>query len=151
MADLGSGEVHFRFRPAPRFGPIHKFVGWRPELDGIRVQDDGSISIAMGKRILLTTAGNVNGIEPVDHLLWPLVVGVRRLPGSRSVTFATDAGSGLLISFREPVKSAIGVLYHHRVTVTIERPTELLPAVLGARRNADEAAADETTGLDDTN
>jgi hypothetical protein len=140
MTTLGTGQVHFAFRSAPRFDLLHRFVGWRPDIDGIRIHDDGGLSITMGKRILTTTAANINGIEPVDDLVGLLHVGIRQWPLSRSVTFATDAGSGVALSFREPVAPAIGLLSHHRVVVTVERPQELLPAVLAARRSAEDSS-----------
>lgn len=135
-------ETHFRFRWAPRFRHLLKFSRFRWDLDGVRIHDDGNISITLGRRILHTTTDNISGVELVEGLLWPINLGVRRLPTSRKISFATDSGEGVRLTFREPVKPAAGPLWHEEVTITIQEPTELLPALLAARRAAESMESD---------
>jgi hypothetical protein len=124
-------ETHLRFRSTGGWNPFLLVTGFQPEIDGVRVQDDGEISITLGKRILQTSAANISGIDLVDKVVFP--IGVRRLPASRAVAFVTATGPGVRLTFRTQVRPVAGIFTHTEATLTIEDANQLLPAVLAAR------------------
>ncbi|MCP5027695.1 MAG: hypothetical protein GY929_15580 [Actinomycetia bacterium] len=126
-------EVYLPFR-APRFRWHLKYARFNPAVDGVRVHDDGRLVATMGRRLLATEVGNIAGLEPVDLRSMVASIGVRRTPLSADLVMATDLGPALRLGFKEPVVPAIGHRRHRSVTVTLEDPHDLLPAIIDAQR-----------------
>ena len=127
-------EVYLPFR-ATRYRWLLKFARYNPAVDGVRVHDDGRLVATMGRRLLSTEVDNISGLEPVDLRSWAASIGVRRSPLSADLVMATDLGPALRLEFKEPVAPAIGARRHRSITVTLEEPHDLLPAIVDVQRS----------------
>ncbi len=127
-------EVFLPFR-APRYRWLLKFARFNPAIDGVRVHDDGRVVATMGRRLLSTEVDNISGLEPVELRSWAASIGVRRTPLSADLVMATDLGPALRLGFKKPVEPAIGIRRHPSVTVTLEEPYDLLPAIVEVQRS----------------
>lgn len=122
-------ERYFPFEIDDRFRPLLSLVHLKPDLDGLRILGDGRLVVTMGRRILDTPLENIAAVDFVEGLFWPLHIGVRTLPFSKSVTFATNVRGGTRLRFDEPVAPVVPLGQPRQATVTIRSHGELLLAL----------------------
>ena len=137
--DDESREFAFAFQPA--LMPFSAMFGVLPPTTHVRVNDD--LEIRFGPWWLSTPIDNVEDA----HLTGPYqpwkVAGPPHLSlKDRGITFATSTKAGVCIRFREPVAALLparvaSVLRHPAVTVTVDRPSELVDALRARRRPGD--------------
>ncbi len=127
-------EVHLPFRSGTHRWLLC-YARWNPDLDGVRVHDDGRVVVTLGRRIVTAGVDNIRAMEPVELRSAITSMGVRRGPLSADLIMATDLGPAQRLAFREPVKPALGPRRHSAVTVTREDPHDLLPAIVAVQRD----------------
>ena len=91
--------------------------------------DDDRLEIRFGPWLLRTPMSNVECAEVTGPYAWWKVIGPARLSAKdRGVTFATCAGPGVCLRFREPVTAIDpqGFIRHPGATVTVEDPEDLV-------------------------
>jgi hypothetical protein len=93
---------------------------------------DGALEVRFGPWRLSTELANVTDAAVTGpYAFWKTAGGARLAITDRGLTFATNGDSGVLISFRTPVRGLdpLGVIRHPELTVTVtevERLAELL-------------------------
>lgn len=90
---------------------------------------DGELHARFGPWSVHTSLDNIESAEVTGPYSWPKVIGPPHLSfRDRGVTFATNADRGVCIRFREPVTALLpgGLLRHPGLTVTVDRPEELV-------------------------
>lgn len=92
------------------------------------VVEDGELRIRFGPWRLETPLSNIASTQVSDGYAFVKTAGPAHLSFSdRGVTFATNPGPGLCLTFHEPVKAIdwVGVIKHPGATVTVEDPAAL--------------------------
>ncbi|MCP3856506.1 MAG: hypothetical protein GY745_15945 [Actinomycetia bacterium] len=127
-------EVYLPFRSGTHRWLL-RYARWNPDLDGLRVHDDGRVVVTMGRRIMTAGVDNITAMEAVELRSAIRSMGVRRGPFSADLIMATDLGPAQRLVFLEPVRPALGPRRHSSVTVTLEDPHDLLPAIVAVQRD----------------
>jgi len=131
--------VSFAFRFDEPFATASRLFGVQPNHAYVDV-DDERLEIRFGPWLLRTPMSNVERAEVSGPYAWWKVIGPARLSfKDRGVTFATSAGSGVCIRFREPVTAIDpnGLIRHPGATVTVADPDDLVRAINQARAMTD--------------
>jgi hypothetical protein len=124
-------EHHFGFAFDPRLLPAAVPFGITPFTTGVEVAD-GELRARFGPWSVRTSLDNVESAEVTGPFSWPKVIGPPHLSfRDGGVTFATSTKRGVCIRFREPVNALLpgGLLRHPGLTVTVDRPEELVAAL----------------------
>lgn len=121
----------FNFAFDPRMAAAALPFGITPLTARVEVAD-GELHARFGPWSVHTSVDNVASAEVTGPYSWPKVIGPPHLSlRDRGVTFATNTRRGVCIRFREPVSALVpgGLLKHPGLTVTVDRPEELVAAL----------------------
>ncbi len=121
----------FGFAFDPRMAVAALPFGVTPLTARVEVAD-GEFHARFGPWSVTTSLDNVESAEVTGPYSWPKVIGPPHLSfRDRGVTFATNAERGVCIRFREPVTALLpgGLLKHPGLTVTVDRPEDLVAAL----------------------
>lgn len=105
--------------------------GVTPFTTGLDIED-GELRVRFGPWSLRTPLDNIEGAEVTGPYTWFKVAGPAHLSfKDRGLTFATNADRGVCIKFKEPVAGLVpkGVIKHPALTVTVDRPDDLVAAL----------------------
>jgi hypothetical protein len=131
----GAASRHFDFvEPSGAGAPIAqaalRALGVRRGRSGVDVDDTG-FTVRFGPWRLRTPLSNIASAQLTGPYSAWKGLGVRLSLADRGLTFGTSTAPGVCIEFREPVPGIepTGMLRHPGVTVTVERPHELVRAL----------------------
>jgi hypothetical protein len=99
-----------------------------------------------GPWVVETPIENIASAEVTGPYQWFKVVGPARASlRDQGLTFATTTRGGVLLTFIEPVTGldALGVIHSPTLTVTVERPDELVAALAATEEDAEIIERDE--------
>ncbi|HVF75570.1 MAG TPA: hypothetical protein VM938_11020 [Acidimicrobiales bacterium] len=105
--------------------------GVTPFTTGLDIAD-GELRVRFGPWSLRTPLDNIEGAEVTGPYTWFKVAGPAHLSFKDiGLTFATNANRGVCIRFKEPVAGLVpkGLLKHPALTVTVDRPDDLVAAL----------------------
>jgi hypothetical protein len=121
----------FGFAFDPRLAVAALPFGVTPFTASVEVAD-GELHARFGPWSVRTPVDNVASAEVTGPYSWPKVIGPPHLSfRDRGVTFATTTERGVCIRFRQPVSALLpgGLLKHPGLTVTVDRPDDLVAAL----------------------
>jgi len=103
--------------------------------------DDRWFVARFGAWTVRTPLTNVASASTGGPYHWWKAVGVRLSLGDKGLTFGSSTRAGVCVAFHEPVRGLDpwGLVRHPGLTVTVERPDELV-ACLGRRPGDEEVA-----------
>jgi hypothetical protein len=113
--------MRFEFEFDPAYRRVQRLLGIRPTTAWVEVADE-HLRARFGPWRLSTPISNVAGIEVTGpYAFWKTAGPARLAITDRGLTFATNGGRGLLITFHEPVPGLepTGLLKHPELTVTV--------------------------------
>ena len=116
-----SGVERFKFAFEPSYRAVARLFGITPETAWVEV-GARTLEARFGPWRLSTPLANVTGAEVTGPYAFWKTAGTARLAiTDRGLTFATNGRSGVLISFRTPVRGLepLGVIRHPELTVTV--------------------------------
>ena len=116
-----SGVERFNFAFEPSYRAVARLFGITPETAWVEVSAR-TLEARFGPWRLSTPLANVSGAEVTGPYAFWKTAGTARLAiTDRGLTFATNGRSGVLISFRTPVRGLepLGVIRHPELTVTV--------------------------------
>jgi hypothetical protein len=143
--DIDIPSVRFGFAEDVTIKPFSWLFGVRPERAYVELSGL-TLRARFGPWVVETPIANVASAEVTGPYQWIKVVGPAR--GSlrdRGLTFATTTRGGVLITFVEPVTGldALGLNRHPNLTVTVDRPDELVAALEATEDDAELIERDE--------
>jgi hypothetical protein len=115
-----------------RFRPVLVLFGLRPKRDGVRIEEDGRLTVSFGFLHVETTVANVAEAHVTRHYRWWTAVGARQSFVDDGLSFGTNNDAGLCIHFKEKVSSALSRKGHSALTVTVADLDGLESALAGA-------------------
>jgi len=119
----------------PHYSVAARLFGIEPRSAYVAVAD-GRLTARFGPWLVDTPVQNVGGMALTGPFATLRTIGPARLSGrDHGLTFATNADSGLCLSFGEPVRGIdpFGLLRHPGLTVTVAEPEALAEAVVEAQ------------------
>jgi hypothetical protein len=123
----------FRFDPAARY--LLLALGVTPATSGIQVTD-GQVSVRYGPWHTTFDRRNIRAVTASGPFGTWKAIGPRLSLVDRGLTFGTSTSGGVCILFRRPVGVLIPrVLAHPALTVTVDRPGELIRLLRPSRLN----------------
>ncbi len=128
-----SDVERFRFAFARSYRAAARAFGITPETAWVDVGDQ-ALEVHFGPWRLSTPLTNITDAAVTGpYAFWKTAGPARLAITDRGLTFATNGKSGVLISFRTPVRGLepLGVIRHPELTVTVaevDRLTRLLPS-----------------------
>jgi hypothetical protein len=93
--------------------------GVRSKRDGVRIDEDGRLSVTFGWLRLETAMTNVDSAHVTRDYRWWTAVGARMSFVDDGLTFGTNHKAGVCIHFKEKVPSALRHKGHSALTVTV--------------------------------
>lgn len=124
-------EATFAFAFEPRMAVAALPFGVTPFTTGLDIRD-GRLHVRFGPWSVTTTLDNIEGAEATGPYTWFKVAGPAHISlKDRGLTFATNTRRGVCIRFKEPVTgiAPTGLVKHPALTVTVDRPDELVQAL----------------------
>ncbi len=114
----------FPYAFEPRFRPLLRLLGVRPDRDAVVLTDDDRLVARFGRWTVDTPLSNVAGTEVSRDFRWFKAIGVRVSVADRGLTFGSNTEAGACIRFHEPVAGVLGqkVDLHPGLTVTVADP-----------------------------
>src|ERR1700722_4424089 len=102
-----------------RYLPVLVLFGLRPKSDGVRIEEDGRLTVSFGWLHVTTTVANVDEAHVTRNCRWWTAVGARQSFVDDGLSFGTNNDAGLCIHFKEKVSSALSRKGHSALTVTV--------------------------------
>jgi len=118
----------FPYAYDPRFKPLLRAAGLRPERDGVRVTDD-RFEATFGWLRLRTPMANVVGGHVTESYAWYKAIGARLSFVDDGLTFGTNVRRGVCVHFRDRVPPVLGRRAHSALTITVADCDGLLAAI----------------------
>ena len=109
----------FRYAVDKRLTPFWLPFGFRPNLDGVTVAEDGTFLATFGFLKLETTTGNIDQAHITRDYRWWTAGGARLSMADHGLTFGTNRSAGVCVHFRKPVPSPLRRKGHPALTVTV--------------------------------
>jgi hypothetical protein len=123
----------FRFDPAARY--LLPVLGVTPATSGIQVAD-GQVSVRYGPWHTTVDRRNIRAVTASGPFRTWKAIGPRLSLADRGLTFGSSTRGGVCIQFRRPVGVLAGrLLAHPALTVTVDRPAELIRLLQPSRLN----------------
>lgn len=149
LLDLPNASTRFDFDFDPLFRLAALPFGVTPGRAHLTVEG-ANLFVEFGPWHVTTPLDNVEEISVSGPYALPKVIGPAHVSlKDRGLTFATNARRGLCLRFIEPVAGIepFGVVRHPGLTVTVDRPDEVLGFFDHAIEHADELVRDENDAL----
>lgn len=120
----------FAFAFDPRFRPMLRLLGVRPENSSVTI-DDEHFDARFGRWRLKTPVSNLKDVQITRGYQWFKAIGPRGSAADRGCTFGSNADAGVCVCFHEPVGALISkdILKHPGLTVTVADVEGLAEAV----------------------
>ena len=110
----------FRYAVDKHLTPLLLPFGFRPNLDGVTVAEDGTFLATFGFLKVETTTGNIDQAHVTRDYRWWTAAGARMSMADRGLTFGTNRSAGVCVHFRQPVPSPLRRKGHPALTVTVD-------------------------------
>jgi hypothetical protein len=109
----------FRYAVDKHLAPFWLPFGFKPDLDGVTVAEDGTFLATFGFLKLETTAANIDEAHITRGYRWWTAGGARLSMADHGLTFGTNRTAGVCVHFRKPVPSPFRRKGHPALTVTV--------------------------------